>query len=228
MSLRLLGKMALYSSFGGLVGYKVNHALQNGFFYDTPTKGTDKALRYAEKLESKLESLPLVKQLSRDPQFQMVRPWDYVKEEKIGSIFTSGPLHTPGGVSIPPLLFANESERSIVTVVHCGHFLAGFPFLVHGGILSTALDEALHRTASLSLGTYPKETARINLSYKRPTFVNQFLVIKTSTEMIEEGKKARIIGSVRTLKGKELVRGEGVFDVTSPPAKSSWKSIVGL
>jgi hypothetical protein len=226
--LRGIGRIVGLGGLGAVsvcAGYHASGAKFRFLDYDIPQKGSADAVKYTQKLEDKLQDLAIVKKLKDDPNCHMVKPWDYIHVDQKHRVFTTGSLHAPGAVSIPPVVFTNEKEKSTVTIVHCGLFLSGFPFLVHGGVLGTILDEALHRTASLSVGEYPREKVGIKFAYQRPTLVNQFFVVKTSTEIIESGKKARIVGSIRTLKDKELVRGEGVFDVSG---SYTWKSMVGL
>lgn len=165
----------------------------------------------AESLERRLEQLPSFKKLA-DPNsgYKLLRPWDNMTREQMAAVFNTGALHSPGALPIGPVMFANDSNNSTQTFFYCGYRLAGFPFLVHGGILGTALDEAIHRTAAMSLGKYPQSHLSITLSYKKPTLVHQFLVIKAETSTNKDGQ-LQIDAYIENLEGKKLVLGRGVF-----------------
>lgn len=209
MSLPRISRLAIVGTIGGALGYGI--AKNNRLWgLEFPLKGTEAAKAYSERIEAKLQRLPLVQKLSNDSNYTSFRPWDLYKAEGRDSFFTSGALYSPGAITVPPLVFTNEKDKSGVTIVHAGLFLAGFPFLVHGGILGTMLDEAINRTAALSIGQYPRGKANLSLTYRRPTVVNQFVIVRTHT--IEENGVAKVLGSIETVGGKTLVRGEGIFE----------------
>ncbi|KAK8441144.1 5-formyltetrahydrofolate cyclo-ligase [Candidozyma auris] len=65
------------------------------------------------------------------------------------SSLTNTILARPGGIVIEPIIFKNMKENMTVTIVHAGDKLCGYPFLVHGGIIATFLNETFKRNASL-------------------------------------------------------------------------------
>jgi hypothetical protein len=209
MSLRTkVPQLVFLAAISGGVGYGI--AKKGAFMgMEFPLKGTEAARAYADRIESKLQHLQIVNKLKNDQRYTSFRPWDLYHPDHRHKYFTSGALFAPGAITVPPLVFTSEQDKSSITIVHCGLFLAGFPFLVHGGILGTILDEAINRTAALSLGQYPQGKANLNLSYRRPTVVNQFLIVKTET--VEDDGQAKVSGTIETVSGKTLVRGQGVF-----------------
>lgn len=61
--------------------------------------------------------------------------------------------------------------------------------------------------ALLNLPTNIGVTATLSLKYKKPTFANQYLVVRT--ELIEQrGRKALVKGRVEDLEGQTLVEAE--------------------
>lgn len=175
---------------------------------------------YSQLLEFELMSLPLVKGLLNDPALTMRRAWSgphyqthpEEKPWRKGEVFTANTLHQPGGIAAKPVVFTNNEQKSATIVLHVGHKVTGFPAIVHGGVLATLLDEALGRTAFLSLPESTGVTANLKLKYKAPTFAHQFIVIKTETEKVD-GRKAFVKGCVETLHGQKLVEANALFVV---------------
>ncbi|GAA5877781.1 hypothetical protein JCM3774_000756 [Rhodotorula dairenensis] len=119
-------------------------------------------------------------------------------------------LRGPGKFAVPPLVFTTHDKRESVLVLHVGDGLCGHEGVVHGGLLATVLDEALGRTALLNLPTNIGVTATLSLKYKKPTFANQYLVVRT--ELTEKrGRKAFVKGRVEDLEGHTLVEAEALF-----------------
>lgn len=131
-------------------------------------------------------------------------------------------LAQPGGICIRPVIFYNPGTGEGVTIVHTGYRLCGYPFIVHGGILATLLNETFKRNASLSNFTTSNmkddfKVENLSLSYKYPSFANQFLIIKTkrkeNTE--NEGNKTITLESViESQKGQVCVKGEAILHDT--------------
>ncbi|KAK4055419.1 hypothetical protein OIO90_003257 [Microbotryomycetes sp. JL221] len=119
-------------------------------------------------------------------------------------------LKGPGKFAVAPLVFSSRDKRQAVFVVHVGSGLCGHEGIVHGGLLGTLLDESLGRTALLALPTNIGVTATLELSYRKPTFANQFIVIKT--ELVDvKGRKAWVKGHIEDLDGQTLVEAKALF-----------------
>lgn len=182
-----------------------------------PKPNTGEADIFKDNLEKELQKLPLYQELSSDPKFESVRAWNYVDSNTLNELVTNGTLSTPGGFAIKPILFFDKENRESVSIYHVGEKLCGYPFLVHGGILATILDEILKRTSSLNFGIDPLidykpdkiKTKTIELQYKFPTMANSFLVVRCKNE----GDKVE--GRIETLNGKLLVKGIGTFEKSS-------------
>lgn len=178
-----------------------------------PKPDTPEAEEFKASLEDELHKLPLYQKLIADPNLESIRAWNYVDSNTLNALLTSGTLSTPGGFAIKPILFFDKKNKESISIYHVGEKLCGYPFLIHGGILATILDEILKRTSSLSFGIDPLETYKpdkistknIELQYKFPTVANSFLVVKCK----DDGEK--IQGRIETLDGKLLVQGAGTF-----------------
>lgn len=127
------------------------------------------------------------------------------------SSLTNTILARPGGIVIEPIIFKNMKENMTVTIVHAGDKLCGYPFLVHGGIIATFLNETFKRNASLcSLSQSSMKddymVKSLSITYKAPTLANQFLIIKTRTsQFLAENGHLESSSTIETSTGKVLV-----------------------
>ncbi|TNY22656.1 HotDog domain-containing protein [Rhodotorula diobovata] len=119
-------------------------------------------------------------------------------------------LRGPGKFAVPPLVFTTRDKKESVLVVHVGGGMCGHEGVVHGGLLATVLDEAMGRTALQNLPTNIGVTATLSMRYKKPTFANQYLVIRTSLTK-QQGRKAWVHGRIENTEGETLVEAESLF-----------------
>lgn len=174
------------------------------------------AQAYCKLVEVELANLSIVRKLEQTPGFIKSRAWEGVRYEDTkqqSAVFTAHTLQVPGGISVRPLVFTNKDTAETVSIFHLGHRVTGFPFVIHGGVLATLLDESLARSAFLRFGEgVMGVTANLNVNYKAPSLAHQFLVVKT--EVLEHtDRKARVKGTVQTAHGKVLVEAESLFVV---------------
>ncbi|KAK6465594.1 HotDog domain-containing protein [Scheffersomyces coipomensis] len=82
-----------------------------------------------------------------------------------------------------------------ITFFHLGSKLSGHEGIIHGGLLATLLDELTCRLAFQNFESKKGVTANLNINYKKPTYVDQFVIIKCS--LIKKiGRKCWIKGQV--------------------------------
>lgn len=139
--------------------------------------------KYIEDLEAKLQSLPLVKHYQEDKDYKQYRGWNHLDSTPSGLSEFHGTLLTPGGIAVEPISFHCQKTGDDVVILHVGRRLAGYPFIVHGGILGMIVDEVfksnlIKEFPNLSFDTV--HTKNLQLNYSFPTFVNQFIVIRSS------------------------------------------------
>lgn len=185
---------------------------------ETPlTKDSLAGKKYLDDLQKKLDTLSIVTQLEKDPRYIESHAWDHLatESEPANSMaMTTGILSTIGGLSIAPRVFVNLEDKSLIAVVHYGYLLTGLLMFAHGGILGTLMDDILARAAGLSLlpdgaNSLPERTQygntkSLSLSYKKPTTVNQFLVIRAAT--VNNSKSdVHVTGSIQTLHNSTVV-----------------------
>lgn len=120
-------------------------------------------------------------------------------------------LSKAGGILIKPIIFYNPETNETVTIIHAGYRLCGYPFIVHGGILASFLNETYKRNASLSTQTSSNlkddfKVENLTINYKNPTFANQFLIIKTKQRELIDKRTTELESVIESQKGKILVK----------------------
>ncbi|ODV87189.1 hypothetical protein CANARDRAFT_188674, partial [[Candida] arabinofermentans NRRL YB-2248] len=177
-----------------------------------PTNPMEKAV-YLQNLENSLFNLPVVKKLESNSEFKPIRSWSSLN--KITELPLSSESQTihdtltePGCIAIPPLTFHNENTKESISIIHLGKRLSGYPFLVHGGMLSLVIDEVFKNDSALALNlddSNSVHTEDLTLNYKMPTLVDNFVVLKT--EAYELGNnEVQMKGTLQTPSGRTLVK----------------------
>ncbi|KAL1890635.1 hypothetical protein Sste5346_008151 [Sporothrix stenoceras] len=140
---------------------------------------------------------------------------------------TTGALGGIRGMGAYHRIFHNRETGQIISIMHMGSSLAGWPRVVHGGAIATILDEALGRCAILSFPARTGVTARLELQYRSPVRTDDFYVV-TCTPLIPDeyknnkegvdsnGKELRKLwceATLDTVEGKRCVEARGLFVV---------------
>lgn len=179
------------------------------------------------RLEYELKIIPLYRKLSRfceEGIWNRSQSWEdldrnYLSKSPDDSHCVDNVEHIarrrisqPGGLAVSPVTFHNQETGHSVTFVHVGHKLCGFPFIVHGGMVATILNESLKRLASKNdiLGQSSKSDYMIqslSISYLNPTYANQFLIVRChEIDETAGGPRARVLrGTIEDLNGLKLV-----------------------
>lgn len=103
--------------------------------------------------------------------------------------------------------FHREGERTVCDYMPCD-FQQGYPGRMHGGVVSTLIDEAMGWAVyhAARWGT----TARLNVRFRRPVYLDRGLrieawIVKDRARLIE------LRAEVRDGGGQLLAEGDGVF-----------------
>lgn len=104
----------------------------------------------------------------------------------------------------------DESARSIKTVFNPQKAHQGYQDVVHGGIVSTILDEAMTKLA-FALG-YNAVTAKLTVRFKRPLMVGEAVVV--TGRLVKEAKRAMEAEAVAVREdGTIIAEAEGLLMV---------------
>jgi len=167
-----------------------------------------------EFIKKEGEKIPLVQSLSADPSWTSWEAYsDFAPEERPHRI-TTGPLGGARGLGGFQRVFYNEESGECISVVWFGGAVAGWPGVVHGGVIATILDESLGRCAIKQFPAKTGVTANLELSYLKPCITNTFYVVRTAPQ--KEGSthtKGWVTGRLETLDGRVCVEAKGLFVV---------------
>lgn len=126
--------------------------------------------------------------------------------------FGCGPVN-PSGLKMK--FYGGES--SVCSWVTVPDHLCGWNNLVHGGVLSTILDEIMSRSIVYivkSLGM----TKSMTIDFKKPAFVGHELKAEARVLEVIGGREARAEGLIYNGDGKICARATGTFALLGPEA----------
>lgn len=173
--------------------------------YDKLPQGSPEVDQYKLELTQRCENLSVVKQL-KQAGFTEVFP-----NRRQNDLLVANTLDTPGGIAVAPRFYHNPLTKETVGIYHLGMKLTGYPFIVHGGILATVLEDLMQEAVKLTRAKPGKKTKELVLSYKMPTFANQFVVVRT-TKVEEFGKNTKLHAQIMDQTGNTtLINGKGTF-----------------
>jgi hypothetical protein len=89
---------------------------------------------------------------------------------------TTGPLKGSHGIAAQKI-FLNKRDGSMVQFVCFGNGTVGWPGIVHGGVISTVIDEAFGRYAARHLESRTGVTASLEVAYQQKSSPGQWYII---------------------------------------------------
>ncbi|KAA8569427.1 hypothetical protein MFRU_004g02120 [Monilinia fructicola] len=165
-------------------------------------------------LHAQASKLPLVQSLSEDPIWQSWDAYSTFTPEERPHRLTTGPLGGSRGIGGYQRVFHNSTTGEFITVVYLGGAIAGWPGVVHGGLIATIMDESLGRCAIRQLAAGTGVTAQLEVRYLKPSVTNAFYVVRCMPIVGEEGggeRKRWVEGRLETLEGRVCVEAKGLF-----------------
>ncbi|KAK9451010.1 HotDog domain-containing protein [Limtongia smithiae] len=198
---------------GAALAYRFSAADLLGLFQEKlPTPGTPEATEFTAKIERQLQDSVLVNEFRANPDYVEHRMWTSLPKEYTDQALLSGTLRGPGMFAVPGIVFVNAKDMKVVSFVHCGSKLCGFPGIVHGGMIAALLDESLARAAILPLPHHAAVTANLTVNYRSPSFANQIIQIETHVTEFAD-RKSLVEGKVVSSHGHLLAEASAVFVV---------------
>lgn len=173
--------------------------------YDSMPEDSQEVKDYKLQLYHKCEQLPVVKQLT------MAGYVEIFPARRADDLLIDKALSTPGGIAIPPRFYFNPQTKDTVGIYHLGMKLTGYPFIVHGGILATVMEDLMREAVKLIAQRSGEKINDLSISYKFPTLANQFVVVRTYKHE-QLGQKVKLFAEVMDQSGnRTLIKGRGTF-----------------
>ncbi|ROW16401.1 hypothetical protein VPNG_02898 [Cytospora leucostoma] len=189
--------------------------------------GSDADTSLAADVRAAAQHLPLVRQLQTDPDWCLRHhdAYEGVPAAQRAGRITTGALGGSRGVGAYQHVWHNARTGEALAVIYFGTGTIGWPGVVHGGVIATILDEhsaraALGDPSALVGGAKGLLTAKLDITYKRPTLSSDFYVVRASAvpegELAEEerGKRARKVwvdARIETVEGQTCVASRALF-----------------
>lgn len=102
----------------------------------------------------------------------------------------------------------------MVSAVYFGAGMEGWPMVIHGGALSTVIDEHLGRVAIRSFPSRTGVTANLDINFRARVRSGEFYTLHTVLDQARStSRKAYVQTELRNAAGKLCVDATGVFVV---------------
>ena len=167
-----------------------------------------------EFLKAQGEKLPIVQSLSTDPSWIFYDAYSSIPDDDHSVRLTSGPLAGARALGGFQRVFYNKESGEVVTVIWFGGAISGWPGVVHGGVTSTVLDEALGRCAVKTFPAKTGVTANLEINFLKPVITNSFYVVRAVPQ--EEGQtdtKRWVNGRLETTDGAVCAEAKSLYVV---------------
>lgn len=171
-------------------------------------------------MELKLQSLPIVKQLTPEVThddgdgYTITRSWPFNKVPNLEN-----------GFAISPMIFHNKNSSDDVAIIHIGDIPRGFSFgkrfnTANGKLdgVDAVINQALQRNVAEQYSISPEyiKTEHLNLGYSKGFGrKNDLIVVRSSAKEIDG--KFVVNANVMNSYGKILMKSEGVYSVSTKP-----------
>ncbi|KAK2075370.1 hypothetical protein P8C59_009499 [Phyllachora maydis] len=199
-----------------------------------PASDSDAEAATRARLHRHASQLALVQQLTADPAWTSWPAYAGVPAARRPHHLMSGPLGGPRAAGGYQRVFHHRGTGEVVVVVHLGRAVAGWPLVVHGGVLASVLDESCGRAAFREWGA-TGVTARLGLQFRRPAFADRFYVVRCRARREEElpeeerGKRHYKVYVDATLEdakdGHLCVVAEGIFVGGRGKTRPGWNGL---
>lgn len=108
-----------------------------------------------------------------------------------------------------------SDEKVVVSWVTVPEHLCGWDNLVHGGVITTILDEIMSWSAIYLLKRFIL-TKSIRVDFLKPLCVGQRLRAEGSVESVAGGREASVTGVICDPDGRPCARSQGTFAIMAP------------
>ncbi|KAF6840156.1 thioesterase [Colletotrichum musicola] len=137
------------------------------------------------------------KQHLRMSNWDSWEPYEDFSAERRAKHLCAGTLNNPNALGLVHQVFRHRLTGELVLAVVFGQGTSGWPGVVHGGMTSTVMDEAMGRLAALRFSANTAVTATLRLDFKEPVTPGLPYIVRVH-EMVPEVQLARSGGEDKT------------------------------
>ncbi|KAF2171871.1 hypothetical protein M409DRAFT_18103 [Zasmidium cellare ATCC 36951] len=150
---------------------------------------TPAVLALEEVMRRLTERNEVIRNFCSRPGVQEGRKILNIDAQHAADSLTQSTLVGSGLLHASPLVLTDNEDGSLLIVHHVGRKLAGHAGLLHGGVASMLLDEAMGRACFPLLPEQVGVTVRMEINYQAPIPLDSIVLIRAHTEKVE-GRKA--------------------------------------
>ncbi|WYZ39224.1 hypothetical protein EsH8_III_001138 [Colletotrichum jinshuiense] len=151
-------------------------------------------------------------------------PYEDFSASRRGGHLCAGALNSPNGLGLVHIVFRHRYTGELVLAVMFGQGTSGWPSVVHGGMLSTVMDEAMGRLAALSFPANTAVTAKLAVDFKVPVTPGMLYVVRVHKALPEfqrqspgeedkTDRKMWVVGRMEDVEGATVCEAKGLFVV---------------
>ncbi|GLI74847.1 hypothetical protein PoHVEF18_003095 [Penicillium ochrochloron] len=164
----------------------------------------------SNSIEDQLQQHALTRSL-RSKGLSESRYYQNVPESMEPEMFSVDSLLGPNKLPVRPLAFYEAGGGSFYLVLYVGGALAGYPGMIHGGLLATIMDEGMAGCASAALPKRVAVTLELHVNYRKPAPTESFYVLKARATKVENNA-AWVEGRLEILDGEGKEAGNVVTE----------------
>ncbi|KAI7898561.1 HotDog domain-containing protein [Cokeromyces recurvatus] len=156
------------------------------------------------------DNLEIVKKLRANPNMIEYEAYSHSSQSEKEHSMTFTALRGPGMIITTPVVFYNKTYTECTTVLHLGKNVCGHDGIIHGGLAATILDEGLASVAVPALPNKIGFTANLNVNYRKPIKSDQWVVMKSKLDKIED-RKAYVSAFIESLDGQLFTEATSLY-----------------
>ncbi|KAJ5320119.1 hypothetical protein PENANT_c025G11672 [Penicillium antarcticum] len=149
-------------------------------------------------IEAFIQDHPVTRALRANPKFTESRPHlngpAMLRDPKL----LAGSLAGTQKLSVPPYVFNETNGKRMIVILHVEGDGCSHPGIIHGGLITTLIDDTFCRCRSAVLPKRVGVTANLNVDFRKPALTQSYIVLKAEVTRME-GRKSWVEGSIETL-----------------------------
>ncbi|KAK1573823.1 thioesterase [Colletotrichum navitas] len=175
-------------------------------------------------LQSMIPTLNPATGLPAPTDWEHWEPYSDFPPETLARHLCGGTLNNPNGLGLVHLVFRNRFTGELILAVVFGEGTSGWPSVVHGGMLSTIMDESMGRLAALNFPANTAVTAKLAVDFKIPVTPGILYIVRVSKALPEfqkerpdeedkSDRKMWVVGRMEDPEGATVLEAKGLFVV---------------